>query len=503
MNGKRITYPLKDRWSYLWLAVGTLLSFFWSIPLIIWLAPIFLLRFMRSQKVWLGFLLVWLSSYLTIAVTFREALPLPLPEYLIMMLITSLIGSALPFLADRLLVPRLRGFVATLVFPLAVTSMDYIGALTNPMGSIGAQAYGQYGNLALMQLLSITGMWGITFLVNWFAAVVNWAWERSFDWKEIRRGAAIYGGTLLLVLLFGGARLAYAPQPTGTVRVHGLTALDMRQEMPKLHQVESDWQAYRQLTEELREPYLEATVREAKGGAQLVLWPEMAVWAPAEDEAEFFRRAGAIARQEGIYLAIPMVTVYNDGNLPVNKIVILDPAGDIVLEHHKYGYAAQEGFLPGDGVYRTVDTPFGTLSGIICNDTNHQEVVAQAGRNGTDILLSPSLEWRGIDPIHAHMAAYRAVENGISIVRQADNGLSVVVDPYGRVLAAVDHFTSSERVMVAQVPTYNVTTLYSYTPDLFAWLAVIGFVVITILAVIQGRRQKRAAAAQPESQEDS
>ncbi len=503
MNGKRITYPLKDRWSYLWLAVGTLLSFFWSIPLIIWLAPIFMLRFMRSQKVWLGFLLVWLSSYLTIGVTFREALPLPLPEYLIMMLITSLIASALPFLADRLLVPRLRGFIATLAFPLAVTSMDYIGALTNPMGSIGAQAYGQYGNLALMQLLSITGMWGITFLVNWFAAVVNWAWERSFDWKEIRRGAAIYGGILLLVLLFGGARLAYAPQPTGTVRVHGLTALDMRQEIPKLHQVESDWGSYRQLTEELREPYLEATVREAKGGAQLVLWPEMAVWAPAEDEAEFFRRAGEIARQEGIYLAIPMVTVYNDGNLPVNKIVILDPAGDIVLEHHKYGNAAEEGFLPGDGVYRTVDTPFGTLSGIICNDTNHQEVVAQAGRNGTDILLSPSLEWRGIDPIHAHMAAYRAVENGISIVRQADNGLSVVVDPYGRVLAAVDHFTSSERVMVAQVPTYNVTTLYSYTPDLFAWLAVIGFVAITILAVIQGRRQKRAAAAQPESQEDS
>jgi apolipoprotein N-acyltransferase len=198
-----------------------------------------------------------------------------------------------------------------------------------------------------------------------------------------------------------------------------------------------------------------------------------------------------------------MVAVNNDGNLPVNKIVILDPAGDIVLEHHKYGNAAAEGFLPGDGVYRTVDTPFGTLSGIICNDTDHQEVVAQAGRNGTDILLSPSLEWRGIDPIHAHMAAYRAIENGISIVRQADNGLSVVVDPYGRVLAAVDHFTSSERVMVAQVPTYNINTLYSYTPDLFAWLAVIGFVAITILAVIQGRRQKRAAAAQPESQEDS
>jgi hypothetical protein len=54
-----------DRWSYLWLAIGTLLSFFWRMPLVWWLSPVFLLRFVRTQKVRRGFFLIWLSNFLT------------------------------------------------------------------------------------------------------------------------------------------------------------------------------------------------------------------------------------------------------------------------------------------------------------------------------------------------------------------------------------------------------------------------------------------------------
>jgi len=214
-----------DRWSYLWLAIGTLLSFFWRVPLVWWLSPIFLLRFMRTQKVWRGFVLIWLSTFVTASVSLYDMMnafmPSPLPVYLITMAVTALMMGGLPYLADRLLAPRLKGFVATLVLPLAVTAVDFVSAKANPLGSIGAQAYFQYGNLALMQLLSVTGMWGITFLVSWLGPVFNWAWERDFAWPEIRRGAAVYAGIMLLVMLCGGARLAFAPPATGTVRMHG------------------------------------------------------------------------------------------------------------------------------------------------------------------------------------------------------------------------------------------------------------------------------------------
>ena len=63
MEHKHNAYPIQDRWSYLWLGIGTLLSFFWVVPLLNWLSPIFLIRFMRTQKVWRAFLLAWLVSF--------------------------------------------------------------------------------------------------------------------------------------------------------------------------------------------------------------------------------------------------------------------------------------------------------------------------------------------------------------------------------------------------------------------------------------------------------
>ena len=120
--------------------------------------------------------------------------------------------------------------------------------------------------------------------------------------------------------------------------------------------------------------------------------------------------------------------------------------------------------------------------------------------NGTDILLSPAHDWPEIDPIHAQMAVFRAIENGVSVVRQADQGRSITVDPYGRVLAEMDHFTASERVMVAQVPTQGVFTVYSVIGDLFGWLSVVGFVIVAIWAVVRGRKAARTAPPQPEGQ---
>jgi apolipoprotein N-acyltransferase len=123
-------------------------------------------------------------------------------------------------------------------------------------------------------------------------------------------------------------------------------------------------------------------------------------------------------------------------------------------------------------------------------------VVAQAGRNGTDLLFSPTLGYRQTDPLQAQMATYRAIENGVTLVRQADNGLSIVVGPFGQKWAAMDHFQSSERVMVAQLPVLSAFALYPYIGDLFAWLAVADLAVIVVVALVRGRRARRAATAE-------
>jgi apolipoprotein N-acyltransferase len=239
----------------------------------------------------------------------------------------------------------------------------------------------------------------------------------------------------------------------------------------------------------MRDRYFEQTIREVRAGAQLVLWPEGAGFGLEEDEAALIARGKEVAAQEGMYLAMPLVTIYEDPNrLSENKLIIVDPAGDIMLEHLKYGGTLVEGSRTGDGVLRTSKSPFGTISGVICWDADFPTTIRQAGRNGTDILLVPSNDWREVDPMHTQMAVFRSIENGVSLVRQASNGLSIATDPYGRVLAAMDHFAASERVMVAQVPTQGMSTIYPVIGDLFGWLAVVGLVGILIWAVVGWRR---------------
>jgi apolipoprotein N-acyltransferase len=228
MNENQINYPQKDRWSYLWLVIGTLVLLLWRMPLAWWLSPIFLLRFTRTQKVRTGFVLVWLAGFLTgispLYSILNALIPMPLVVFLIVTALFALLNTAIPYLVDRLLAPRLKGFASTLVLPLMMTTVSYIAARANPTGSIGVMAYFQYSNLVMLQLLSITGMWGIIFLVNWLGPVLNYAWERGFVWKEIHRNILVYAVIMLVVLLYGGVRLAYPQQAYSTVDYRQVSA---------------------------------------------------------------------------------------------------------------------------------------------------------------------------------------------------------------------------------------------------------------------------------------
>jgi apolipoprotein N-acyltransferase len=68
-------------------------------------------------------------------------------------------------------------------------------------GQLGSIPYTQSGNLPLIQLLSLTGLWGITFLIGWFAAVVNWTWEHGISGPRHRHPALLFAGVYLAVML--------------------------------------------------------------------------------------------------------------------------------------------------------------------------------------------------------------------------------------------------------------------------------------------------------------
>lgn len=486
--------PQTDRWSFLWLGISALLGLFafgyWVIPLAAWLTTVFTLRFLRTQPVWRGFTLMVLVSVAVNIYAGRDLVPMPFPMSIGLIALQVLLGC-LPFLADRLLTPRLQGFAATLIFPLAATAWEFVNLTNSPLGSFGSAAYVNYGNLPLMQLASLTGIWGITFLMHWFATVANWSWEHAFEPKLIWRGVTVYAAIFLLVLAYGNARLLFAPQAaTQTVRMAGITIAPkpLSELLPLYWQ---DFAAFRTETHAIHEQYLAATIREARAGAALVNWPEGAISGVAEDVDAVVVQGQAIARQEGIYLAMPTFKFFPGEERPAeNRLFVIDPTGKIVIDHVKYGGNFLEGTLLGNGVLQTVETPLGLLSGVICWDADFVVNLRQAGRQGVDLMVIGANDWPGINAIHAQMAIFRAIENGTTILRQASNGTSVAVDPYGRVLTSLDHYTTTDRVLVAQMPVNaHVFTLYTVIGDAFGWVTVVSFIGMLIWAVAKGRKQ--------------
>ena len=210
-----------------------------------------------------------------------------------------------------------------------------------------------------------------------------------------------------------------------------------------------------------------------------------------EDVLATVARGQALADEADVYLGMPVYIIYPDSDrVRENKLLVAAPDGQIVIEHVKYGGNLIEGTLKGSGEIATIDTPYGRLAGIICWDTNYPQIVSQIGRQKTDILLSPSKEWAGINPMHAEMAVFRAIENGAAVIRQTDEGLSIAVDGYGRTLATGSGLAVSGNYLVVDVPVSGPTTLYPVIGGVVGMLATAGLVVMAVYALIIGRRRQ-------------
>ena len=527
------THP-RDRLSYLWLALAIVLIPFamgykLMLPLAAWLFPNFLLRFVRTQPVWRGILLGYLAGVLVSAFLGPQGGPFPGASYYLAVWGFGVLFT-LVYLIDRLLAPRLGGLVGTLVFPLAATAGCYLNGLFDPFTATQTNpAYTQYGNLPLLQLLSVTGLWGITFLMSWFASVVNWAWERGFAWPRVRGGTALYAGLLALVLLFGGARLTLFPPQASTVRVAGISpsaALFAAKEkqlsqLPSLtlqalffgRLTPTERQAFAQVLAKTSAPINDElfaqSLQEARAGAKIIVWSEGAVGVLQEDEGSLIARASTFTRTTGTYLDMgveellvhPVQTqsLLIQSRYMLDESILIDPSGSVVWRYEKTHpmFLAEAYVVPGNGQVPTVQTPYGRLSNVICWDADFPSTPRLAGLAGADILLAPGNDPPADDPSHTQVTTFRAIENGYSLVRQASNSLAMTVDYEGHVLSASDYFTTNLQVMVAYVPVQGVRTIYATIGDLFAWLSIVGLVMLIGVAIARRRREGSAGAAAP------
>ena len=488
--------------SWLWLATAAALLLFSNgantVPLAAWLAPVFVLRFVRGQTLKVGLPVAYLLLVAAFAFQFRGMVPIPGVGYYIFLIVwgTPLV---LPYIIDRLLAHRLSGLTASLVFPTAWAATEYVLS-RGPYGTWGAVAYSQYGNLALLQILSVAGLWGVTFLIGWFAAVCNWLWEEGLDSKRARAGAWLCAAAIASVMLLGGARMALFPPSSQAVRVASISKRKIEPELSDAvsgrlfegQATSDDMDAIQRWATVMDNDLLARAEREMQAGAKIVFWGEANAPVLKEDEMAFVARGRGMATKYQVYFGMSL-GVLNRGRAPSleNKLVLIQPNGQVAWEYNKaHPVPGPEAALQvrGDGKLRALDTPYGQVSSIICFDGDFPRLLAQAGALRTDVMLDPSNDWRAIDPWHTQMASFRSIEQGFNLIRQTSQGLSAAFDYQGRRLAAMDHYQTTDYAMVSQVPTRGVRTIYARLGDWFAWLCLAGLAYLMFLSW----RKKRA-----------
>jgi apolipoprotein N-acyltransferase len=114
--------------------------------------------------------------------------------------------------------------------------------------------------------------------------------------------------------------------------------------------------------------------------------------------------------------------------------------------------------------------------------------IHRLGALKTDIVLVPSYDRERIRPYHTEVGLMRGLENGFSVVRQTNEGTSMAIDGTGRVLARQEYFETSDRLMLADVPTQRLPTPYALLGEWFAYAAIVLALALVAWGIAAGRK---------------
>lgn len=484
----------------LWLVLGATASVFvagrWNRAAAAWIAPVFLLAYAHAVPFWPALFGIWAAAGVAMMVSHWRIVPVPGLVYPFVVGAMTL-PMVLPYLAARWLSPQLPDLAGTLVFPLAWVAIEYLGARANPFGTWGALAYTQARVPVLVQSAALTGIWGLPFVITWFAALVVWTVSQNLVWGAVRDGVMLYAAVLAAVLAYGAWRLRRTATATRTVTVaavgwpEGIIGQDqiLRVLQPGLAAAEAA--AARDQFARVHEHFIARTREAARAGAKLVVWPEANAMVFRDELPVLQQRLQSLSRELAVY-CLAGVAVVDPAAERIkfeNRALLFGPDGTVAANYLKTtavpGFEAQYG-ARGDGRLPVVETPYGRLTMAICYDLDFPWLLRQAGRARADLLLVPASDWREIGLLHHDAAVFRAVENGVTMVRATRWGISAMVDAGGRAIAMLDHNLRSSVLLVTEVPVGARPGLYARLGDAFAWVAAAGLVALVAWALARG-----------------
>ncbi len=456
-----------------------------SIGMAILIAPIFILRFIRTQPAKKGIWLTLLGFVLSMNIALWGLFEL---DEAWMTISFGLIRSTLlaiiwflPFMLDRLIYPKFKNFGvwSTLIFPILTTAIFFLSTLEGPFddGAGTISSFG-YGTFEFIQVRSLFGVWILVFIHSWLFSIVNYLWENRFKWEKTRKLATIYAGVLLLVFLFGAVKTTsyFSPKPD-TVKIAAVVLIPEDGEVVPMSSIFNSrtTSPFEKTMTQISELTKEAAENEAK----IVSFQEYAMVIEEEEEDRLREKYKEIAKENNIFLSITYAYFPKEGK-GANKHLLINGNGKILLDYTKryllgMGPFGESGvFNKGPETIQSTETPYGKIGITICRDMGFPSYLRQAAKSDVDIMLSPSYDWPK-SPAPWYLTS--TIENGFSFVRPTYNGYSYAADYHGNELAHMVWDETGEGILYSNVPVSGIKVLYPVLGDVLGWLCVVAMLV--------------------------
>jgi apolipoprotein N-acyltransferase len=416
--------------------------------------------------------------------------------------VSSIMGAPyfIAFAACYRAMARTPAAVRPLLVAAAWTGADWSRANLasgNPWALFG---YSQSGVGPLIQIVEVTGVYGLSFVLAAMNAAVAEGWMAfRVEGPRARRHSAAGLGLATMVLAFV---LSY-----GFVRLDAAPPIDAPVAGTRVAIVQGNLDLGSQWRQEFYgrnlDVYMQLSVEALRAERPAVVyWPESAMTFFLEEEN---LHRGALGRMlepfdAELVAGAPRVTGSRAAPSYHNTAFLISPAGTIVASYDKQRllpfaeyfpvrrldflrrrFARVREFTPGPST-DLLPTAAGRAGVVICNEAVFPDIPSARVRDGATYLVNLANDTWVSDPKFSaqlfDIVSLRAVEQRRYLVRASTAGFSAIVDPWGRTLAMAEPFARSW--IAGEVGTADSLTPYCRFGDLFAYgcIGVAGAVVL-------------------------
>ncbi|MBW1679493.1 MAG: apolipoprotein N-acyltransferase, partial [Deltaproteobacteria bacterium] len=442
-----------------------------NLSLLAWVALIPLLIAMEDKPSRKAFFLGWITGivhftsllhWVTISMTQYGNLPVVISILLLVLLslylglYVSIFGGILSFFRSRYLDDPV------VIAPAIWILLEYLRTYLLSGFPWGLLGYSQYQNLSLIQISDLTGVYGVSFIIVLVNAsiylIIKWARSRSGPFPFQYTLSAII--ILLVVLVYGNFRM-------DTIQNSNRNSPQLRVALIQGNiDQEQKWETA--FFNETLLIYQKLTLAAAQDHSDLIVWPETAApcYFMPELHGPFFLNLANKIKTPIVFGSLVYESQSMDSNESkcFNSAFLASPGEKVFTRYDKihlvpFGeYVPLKPFLPfvkkmvaagiGDFSpgrrYPLFSIPQAKFGVLICYEIIFPNLFRKYSESGADFLVNITNDtWfgrTGAPYQHFSMAVFRAIENRTALVRDANSGVSGIIEPSWHIQAETSIF---------------------------------------------------------------